>query len=148
MSEHALQCMEVWGGNRAVNNGVVMLGLELGLGIGLLIPGLSTAAALGAVALLGTYTAAIAINLSRGRRDIDCGCGGPVPRALSGGLVARNTILMVAFAASALPETGRELVWLDGFTVLATLAILGFLYVAEETLASHRIAPWAQRDTP
>src|SRR5262245_36242637 len=31
----------------------------------------------GAAALLALYAAAIAINLARGRRHLDCGCAGP-----------------------------------------------------------------------
>ncbi|HEX2483833.1 MAG TPA: MauE/DoxX family redox-associated membrane protein, partial [Myxococcota bacterium] len=44
-----------------------------------------------AAALLAVYGAAIAWNLARGRRELDCGCLGPAGRQpLSGWLVARN----------------------------------------------------------
>ena len=45
-----------------------------------------------ASALLVVYAVAMALNVWRGRRDIDCGCGG-VPMPISWGLVARNFFL-------------------------------------------------------
>jgi hypothetical protein len=50
--------------------------------------------ALLSLALLGVFTIAILVNLARGRRDIDCGCGGGEGQRLSGGLVVRNAVLM------------------------------------------------------
>ncbi|MEZ5557487.1 MAG: MauE/DoxX family redox-associated membrane protein [Pseudomonadales bacterium] len=43
--------------------------------------------------LLGLYTGAIALNLARGRSDIDCGCG-EAATPLSGWLLGRNGVLM------------------------------------------------------
>ena len=51
--------------------------VELGAGIGLLIPLLHTAAATVVCFLLFSYTTAIAVNVRRGRGDLDCGCAGP-----------------------------------------------------------------------
>ncbi|MDH3212719.1 MAG: DoxX family membrane protein [Myxococcales bacterium] len=111
---------------------------ELAVGIALLAPGLTRAAAGAAVALLALYTAAIAINLIRGRRDIDCGCAGPrARRPLSGGLVARNAVLMLVAAACALPAAGRPLVWLDGVTLVAGVTVLVFLYGAIDASLAH-----------
>lgn len=47
-----------------------------------------------AMALLGLYAVAIGINLHRGNRRIECGCGG-APQLLSPSLVWRNVVLMV-----------------------------------------------------
>ena len=76
-------------------------GVELLLLVGLLVPAARPAAATALVVLLATYTAAIAIQLARGRRDMDCGCLSSVLRErLSGWHVVRNAVL-VAMAAAA-----------------------------------------------
>jgi hypothetical protein len=46
-----------------------------------------------AFAVLGVYTVAMGVNLARGRRYIDCGCG-DLPTPLSGWLLVRNGLLM------------------------------------------------------
>ena len=48
------------------------------------------------LALIGTYSAAIGVNLARGRRHIDCGCGGPNGHRLGPELLARNALLGLA----------------------------------------------------
>jgi hypothetical protein len=108
---------------------------ELLLGAALLLPGLHAAAAIGAAGLLGLYTLAIAWNLARGRRDIDCGCGGPLGRQrISEALVVRNALLVVAALASALPVLPRALGWLDAWTALAAVTSGALLYAATEAL--------------
>ncbi|MCK6371652.1 MAG: methylamine utilization protein MauE [Gammaproteobacteria bacterium] len=64
--------------------------IELILAAGLL-AGLRPAA-LGAALLLVLYGAAMAVNLARGRRLMDCGCGAK-PQRLSGWLLLRNAAL-------------------------------------------------------
>jgi len=112
---------------------VVLIGVELVVGAGLLWPGSGPAPAAGATILLGSYTAAIAAALLRGRR-VDCGCGGPAGGArLSWALVGRNAVLLAgALAATAAPGD-RPLLWLDGVTVCLGLATLVFTYVAADT---------------
>lgn len=46
----------------------------------LLVPGLRSPGAALALLVLALATAGVAVNLARGRRDIDCGCGGPAMR--------------------------------------------------------------------
>jgi hypothetical protein len=88
-----------------------------------------------AAALLGLYAAAIAINLARGRRHIDCGCRGPSARQpISAWLVARNLALGVAALALAVPTTPRALTLVDGMTVLGAVASLAALYGALDRL--------------
>jgi uncharacterized membrane protein YphA (DoxX/SURF4 family) len=78
--------------SRAVSR--VLPVVELGVGIGLLIPILHTVAAAVACLLLFSYTTAIAVNVRRGRRDLDCGCAGPgQEQFVSGGLLIRNGVL-------------------------------------------------------
>lgn len=92
-----------------------------------------------ALALLVIVTGAVAINLARGLRDIDCGCGGlSGEQALSWGLVARNVVLCLGVLAGCQEGAPRELVWIDYVTVCgATLALLG-VYVAANQLMANR----------
>ena len=107
---------------------------ELALAAGLLTP-LRAGAALGAAALLALYALAIAVNLARGRREIDCGCGGPRGRQpLSEGLVLRNLAWAGAALACALPEAPRALAWLDLVTLAATVAAGAALHAAASAL--------------
>ncbi|UCE85051.1 MAG: DoxX family membrane protein [Deltaproteobacteria bacterium] len=104
---------------------------ELCVGIALFAGVAPRLAALAAAALLGSYSAAIAVNLARGRRDIDCGCAGPgARRPLSEGLLARNAVLIFGAALCALPSGARPLVWVDALTVTAGVAALALLYAA------------------
>ena len=110
-----------------------LAGVELSLALCLLVPGLGSLPGLGAAALLVLYSGAIAINLYRGRRDIDCGCAGPAgSRRLGPGLLARNGLLLAAALASTLPVASRPLVWLDGFTVVAGIVVAWLLHGAAE----------------
>lgn len=111
-----------------------LLAAELGAAGLLLHPVTARAAGLGAAGLLALYGAAIALNLRRGRRDLDCGCAGPgARRPVSEGLVARNALLAALAAAVALPPAARSLVWLDGLTVTAAVACSALLYAAVDT---------------
>jgi hypothetical protein len=94
-----------------------------------------------AAALLAIYGAAMAINLARGRRDIDCGCFGPAGGAgrhtLSRWLLVRNSVLMLVAAFLFVPATGRELGWLDlGSIAMATAAGFALLSAADQLIAN------------
>lgn len=83
------------------------------------------------IALLAMFTAAIAINLARGRRDIDCGCFGPALRQnLSGWLVARNAVLAAFAAIVLLPGNAREIGAVDVMTIAGGAVSLLLLYAA------------------
>ena len=121
---------------------------EISLGLGLLLPSLAPAAALATAALLALYAGAIAVNLVRGRRHIDCGCGGPAGRAgISEGLVTRNALLIAAACAAALEAGPRPLVWLDGLSIVAGASTLVLLYAAGDGLLANalRLAPVRSR---
>ena len=88
-----------------------------------------------AAMLLLLYGGAVAVNLVRGRRDIDCGCGRPgARRPLSGWLLARNATLAAAALVVLLPVTPRPLLWLDALTVAGAVAGLAIMYAATERL--------------
>ena len=117
--------------------------LELAAGVLLLPAPTRTLGAFLAAVLLLVVTSAVAINLLRGRRDIDCGCGTPgTGQRLSWALVGRNAALLAACVVAAAPEQARELVWLDAFTaVFAALALWTLYAAANQLLAdSHRLS--------
>jgi len=87
-----------------------------------------------ALAVVGAASGGIGLNLARGRRDVDCGCGGLGHSAhgLSGWLLLRNALLLLAalLVLAGMP-TGRVLTWFDGVTFVGTtLAILGLYFTA------------------
>jgi hypothetical protein len=121
-----------------------LVGAEVSVAVGLWVPQTAEAAAMAAAALLALYAGAIAVNLVRGRPDIDCGCAGPARRqSLGAGLVARNGVLAAAALLGALRTTGRPLIWLDALTVAAAMAAMALLYAAADELLAHAWrAPW------
>lgn len=135
----------------AAANALVARALPLleGLAGALLLP-LATRALGAALALLvlTTVTAAIVVNLRRGRDRIDCGCGGALHTPLSRALVVRNALLMLLALGAFFPRAPRETVWLDVAAVgFATLFMLG-LYVLANTLLSHHPRLLDLRNTP
>jgi uncharacterized membrane protein len=88
--------------------------------------------------MLAIFTAAIVVNLVRGRLYIDCGCFGPALRQpLSWWLTARNFALMGLAAIAVLPVGGRTLTTLDVATVLFGAATIVVLYAAANYLLAN-----------
>jgi hypothetical protein len=106
--------------------------VELAVASALLVPASRPMAALAAAALLLLFAAAMAINLRRGRHDIDCGCFvGLMRQRIDWALVHRNLVLATGGAVLALGEpTPRPLEALDWVTVAAATGSLAFLYAA------------------
>ena len=93
---------------------------------GLIVPQLRVVAALLAGALLALYGGAIALNLLRGNRRIDCGCGG-AGQGLSWFLVVRNVALIgLAMVASATPVAAPLdlLAWTSVATGIGSLMLV------------------------
>jgi hypothetical protein len=107
--------------------------LEIGIGIAMLVPFARTPGLLAAAALLLVYASAMAINLLRGRREIDCGCGGEA-HPLSWALVLRNAILAGAGLAVAGPAKARDFDWLDGVILLIGVLAFYALYLLFDEL--------------
>jgi hypothetical protein len=113
----------------------LVVAAELGVATALAVPAGRALGFAGAAGLLAVYAAAIAVNLVRGRRHIDCGCTGPAARRrISGWLVARNAVLALVALAGLLPVVPRPLVWVDALTVAAATATLAALYAAADRL--------------
>ena len=105
--------------------------VELGAALGLLLPATRAPAAATLIGLLVLFAGAMAINLGRGRSEIDCGCFIGVQRQrISWALVMRNLVL-AGFGLTLLVEgTGRPLAALDWVTIGAAAASLLLLYEA------------------
>ena len=83
------------------------------------------------LALLLVFTAAVAINIARGRTGIDCGCFGPALRQeLNGWLIVRNLLLAGCAALLLIPASARALTWLDAVTIAAGAAALAIMYAS------------------
>jgi uncharacterized membrane protein YphA (DoxX/SURF4 family) len=108
---------------------IVLPVLECSCAAAVLIPFTRGAAALGMLVLLATFTGAIAINLARGRTNIDCGCFGPALRQeLSAWMLARNSVLAALALAAIVPAAARGVLWLDWVTIALGAAAVVVLY--------------------
>ena len=101
---------------------------EIMTGVALLIPATARLTAFSAGALLCIYIGAIGINLLRGRRNIDCGCGGPAQKqTISEWMIVRNGLLLgLVFIAGSRVET-RALLWFDWLTIILA-TVMGCLF--------------------
>lgn len=99
--------------------------VELAAGAGVLLAATRPYSALLAAALLLLYGLAMAINLARGRRDIDCGCfKSALRQTINGWLIGRNLLLAGAAGAMLLPLAERPTALLDYVTIAAGGAML------------------------
>jgi hypothetical protein len=115
--------------------------LELAVAAALLAAGSRKGAAAAGAALLLAYAAAIAVNLGRGRRNLDCGCGAPSERRPIGTwMVWRNLVLAAFLAALLLPWAPRPLASADALTIGAGTAVAALLYMSLDLLLG-RAAP-------
>jgi len=119
---------------------IVLPFVELSLAAALLLRLDHAAPVLGVALLLAVYTAAIAVNLSRGRSHIDCGCLGPAAlRApLGADLVVRNLALVALALLAALPAGDRALTAVDAASVAGVLSAGALLLAGFETARGNR----------
>ncbi len=127
--------------------GVVFPVLQIASAIALMVPRMALPGACLALALLLLFTAAIAINLWRGRTHIDCGCGGDSQR-ISAALLMRNVVLAGAAAGTLFAPVhvhfgGAFAVGVAGFGVFLT-----GLYFAANQLLGNAQAFAARRPFP
>ena len=95
----------------------------------------NAAACVGAVLLLA-YAAAIGFNLSRGRRDLACGCGGPDDRRpIAPWMVGRNIfIAALSVLIVTVPWGSRALVATDLVTIGFGTATCALVYLCLDRL--------------
>jgi hypothetical protein len=109
--------------------------LELAVCLGLPWPALRPIGAAAGVVLLLMYSAAITINLVRGRRDLDCGCGGFGRRTPIGSwMVVRNLSLACMLCLLMFPEASRSLESVDAVTIVGGAVVASLLYLACDVL--------------
>jgi len=86
--------------------------VEGALSVALLAGGRSAVPALTAMILLALFGAAMALNLARGRRDIDCGCfQTKLKQTLRWALVARNAMLIALLGVLAASAGSAASLW-------------------------------------
>jgi hypothetical protein len=109
--------------------------LELAVAVGLSFDGSRRPAlCLGSLLLLA-YAGAIAVNLSRGRRDLACGCGGPDDRRpIAGWMVWRNLGMAVLLAAVLLPWSPRPFAVTDAVTIGCGTVTWALIYLCLDRL--------------
>ncbi|MGO9361343.1 MAG: MauE/DoxX family redox-associated membrane protein [Xanthobacteraceae bacterium] len=102
----------------------------------LLVPSLCAFGAALAIGLFGLYGLAMALALSGGRTEIECGCGGE-GQLVSWALVARNAVLLAISACLVVPTTARPLAWLDFLIGGVAVAIVYLLLaIAEKAIGT------------
>lgn len=98
---------------------------ELAAGIAVVLPATRLLGATLAFALLMLFALAMAINLARGRTEIDCGCfKSGFRQTISGWLVGRNVLLAAGAALLWLPAGARATGSFDVFLVIAASLML------------------------
>ena len=107
--------------------------IEMSVVFLLFIPATRVFAASVCAALLVAYALGMAVNLYRGRTDIDCGCGAK-PQALSVWLLLRNSVLAVGALVIAIPTVDRGLMATDLVFVALFTAALAMAYMTMEEL--------------
>lgn len=110
---------------------------ELLAGVALTVETLRIPGAWLAGAVIGASTAAVAINVLRGRTHIDCGCGGIEGRQpLSWALVVRNVVLVAGLVAGTAVTASLQ----AGALAYSTLAAATLAWLALYAAASQLIA--------
>jgi len=121
--------------------------IELAVAGALLYPPTRRWGVTGAVSLLLVYAAALGLNLARGNRDLDCGCGTAGDhRAIAAWMMWRNVLLAVSVATAAWPWASRALALTDLVTITGALLAGVLLYAAIDRLLGE-VAPRAARLT-
>ena len=105
--------------------------VEALVALGLLVPETRVPSAWVCLTMLVVFAAAMAVNIARGRTDIDCGCfRSSLRQNLSWWLVLRNAILAVgAMVCLAVPGE-RALGWADNFVVVMASLVLLLAYLS------------------
>jgi hypothetical protein len=98
-----------------------------------------------AMGLLIAYASGLCLNLVRGRRDLDCGCGTAGDRrSIAAWMVWRNLWLVLALGVAAAPTIARPWNGFDLLTLIGGLTAGATLYVAVDRLLGD-VAPRAKR---
>ena len=111
---------------------------ELLIALAAVVTTTASSAMIAAGGLLGLYALAMAINLMRGRHDIDCGCTGPAMRqTLNSWLVIRNVVLIAVALIGAATPIARTFGAIDFFVCGFSIAGGAILYAAVNQLTAN-----------
>lgn len=110
--------------------------IEMSLVFMLLIPFTRVFAASIAATLLVVYALAMAVNLMRGRSEIDCGCG-DTPQPLSVMLLVRNAVLTAGALLLVVPVIERSITTFDLVFIALFTAVLAMAYLMVEMLVKN-----------
>ena len=113
-------------------------GTALALFSAVLFPRIAPIAAGAALGLLCCYTLAIAVNLLRGRRSIDCGCGGE-PTPLSAWMLLRNGVLIALAIIAGVLATSAVSTGTLALAVPAVLLLWLVYAIANQLLANQGV---------
>jgi len=119
--------------------GVVLFISEAAAAVMILLSGLRQFGAFMIIGLLALYGVGMAVNLIRGRQEIDCGCSGPgAKQMISWWLIGRNAAMVIPAALCLFPVDYRELIKMD------YLSIGGFavIFLVAYQTANHLLASW------
>lgn len=117
--------------------------VELAIAMALLPESSRRWAIMAAMGLLIAYASGMALNLARGRRELDCGCAAiGHRRSIAAWMAWRNLLLALALAIAALPWVSRPLNGFDVLTVMGGFAAAVMLYAAIDQLLGE-VAPQA-----
>lgn len=102
----------------------------------LILPATQAFGALVAAALFAGYGLLMGTALARGRREIDCGCGG-LPQIVSGFTLGRNAVLVaLSLCVAAFPVTAA-VPPVDAAAAIGAGLVLTAIYTNIERLAAH-----------
>jgi hypothetical protein len=113
--------------------------IETAVAAALLAPSTRNLAALASALLLLIYAGVMAINLARGRNDIDCGCGAD-GQAISWWLVIRNIALVTASLALLWPTEPGPMRLADATLTLFATILVCTAYVTASSIFRERAA--------
>jgi len=120
---------------------IALIALECGAAILVLFVATRAIGATLSACILATYAVAMAVNLRRGRVNLDCGCLGIGRRQpVRWWMVRRNLAIAALALIAVLPMASRELTALDGVTIICATLSLAFLYTAQSLLGVARRA--------
>ncbi len=109
--------------------------VELGIALALPWQACRPWALIAAIGVLIAYASGISLNIARGRRGLDCGCGASGNRrAIAPWMVWRNLVFSLALGVAALPWIARPLSGLDVLTVIGGLTAAAMLYATIDRL--------------
>ena len=105
--------------------------VELVLAVLAFVPATRAFAGAAMAVLLAVFALAMAINIGRGRTEIDCGCFRSSLRThLSWWLVLRNALLVVLAVLCMVPASERALGWADNFVIVMASLVLFLTYLS------------------